>query len=125
MNPNNETIPDSRMRPKLIEFYNSTNIILDRFMARNSPVWFIHPFLSKNISMTNLTLLAPRSIGNTDGLDPDSCENVLMDSCYIDVGDDGVSIKVRRGFGRKDGTKKKTETEQQSSNITISQTNRI
>ena len=95
MNPNNETIPNSRMRPKLIEFYNSTNIVLDRFTARNSAVWFIHPFLSKNISMTNLTLLAPRSVGNTDGLDPDSCENVLMDSCYIDVGDDGVSIKVR------------------------------
>ena len=94
MNPNNETIPSWRMRPKLIEFYDSTNIVLDRFTARNSPVWNVHSFLSKNIAMTNLTVLAPRSVGNTDGLDPDSCENVLMDSCYIDVGDDGVSIKV-------------------------------
>jgi polygalacturonase len=95
MNPTNRTMPGSRMRPKLIEFKNATNVVLDRFTARNSPVWFIHPFLSKNITMTNLTLLAPRSIGNTDGLDPDSCENVLADSCYLDVGDDGVSIKVR------------------------------
>ena len=95
INPNNDTMPQTKMRPKLIEFYNSTNIVLDRFTARNSPVWFIHPFLSKNIAMTNLTVLAPRAVGNTDGLDPDSCENVLMDSCYIDVGDDGVSIKVR------------------------------
>ena len=93
-NPTNETIPKRRSRPKLIEFYNSTNIVLDRFTARNSPFWFIHPFLSKNISMTNLTVLAPRAVGNTDGLDPDSCESVLMDSCYIDVGDDAVSIKV-------------------------------
>mmetsp|Transcript_17002 Transcript_17002/g.35524 ORF Transcript_17002/g.35524 Transcript_17002/m.35524 type:complete len:512 (+) Transcript_17002:159-1694(+) len=92
-NANNETILKTMFRPKLIEFYNSTNIVLDRFTARNSPVWFIHPFLSKNITMTNLTVLAPREVGNTDGLDPDSCENVLMDSCYIDVGDDGVSIK--------------------------------
>ena len=93
-NPNNETIPNDRMRPKLIEFHNSTNIVLDKFTARNSPNWFIHPFLSKNIAMTNLTVLAPRAVGNTDGLDPDSCENVLIDSCYIDVGDDGISIKV-------------------------------
>ena len=50
---------------------------------------------SKNVSTTNLTVLAPRSVGNTDGLDPDSCENVLIDSCYIDTGDDGISIKVR------------------------------
>mmetsp|Transcript_27325 Transcript_27325/g.64038 ORF Transcript_27325/g.64038 Transcript_27325/m.64038 type:complete len:575 (+) Transcript_27325:49-1773(+) len=99
MNPNNETIPSWRMRPKLIEFYNSTNIVFDRFTARNSPVWTIHSYLSKNIVMTNLTVLAPRSVGNTDGLDPDSCENVLMDSCYIDVGDDGVSIKSTNHSG--------------------------
>ncbi len=94
-NPNNETLPTIWQRPKLIEFYNSTNIVLDRFTARNSPLWFIHPFFSKNIAMTNLTILAPREVGNTDGLDPNSSENIIMDTCYIDVGDDGVSIKVR------------------------------
>jgi len=99
INPNNETLPDGWSRPKLIEFYNSTNIILDRFTARNSPFWFIHPFLSKNIAMTNLTVLAPREVGNTDGLDPDSSQNVLMDTCYIDVGDDGVSIKSTNHSG--------------------------
>ena len=43
-----------------------------------------------------LIVLAPRSVGNTDGIDPDSSENVIIDSCYIDVGDDGISIKVRK-----------------------------
>ena len=42
-----------------------------------------------------LIVLAPRFVGNTDGIDPDSSENVIIDSCYIDVGDDGISIKVR------------------------------
>jgi len=92
-NPNNETLPPHRFRPKLIEFSESTNVVLDRFTARNSPVWFVHPFLSSNILVTNLTVLAPREVGNTDGLDPDACENVHIESCYIDVGDDGVSIK--------------------------------
>ena len=100
-NPNNEMLPTIWQRPKLIEFYNSTNIVLDRFTARNSPLWFIHVFLSKNIAMTNLTILAPREVGNTDGLDPDSSQNILMDTCYIDVGDDGVSIKVRI-FGNRE-----------------------
>ncbi len=88
-------MPKGLMRPKLIEFYNSTNIVLDRFTARNSPNWFIHPVRSTNILVTNLTILAPREVGNTDGFDPDSSQNILMDTCYIDVGDDGVSIKVR------------------------------
>lgn len=30
----------------------------------------------------------------TDGVDPDSCVNCLVEDCHIDVGDDGVSIKA-------------------------------
>jgi polygalacturonase len=93
LNPSNATIPKQIMRPKLIEFYNSTNIIMKQFTAQNSPNWNIHPFACQNVIMKNLTVLAPRAIGNTDGIDPDSCVDVVMDSCYIDVGDDAVSIK--------------------------------
>jgi polygalacturonase len=92
-NPTNATIPKEMMRPKLIEFYDSRNILLQRFTAQNSPNWHIHPFVCDNVVMKNLTVLAPREVGNTDGIDPDSTQNVLMDSCYIDVGDDGVSLK--------------------------------
>jgi polygalacturonase len=93
MNPSNATIPKQMMRPKLIEFYNSSNVVLQQFTAQNAPNWNIHPFACRNVTMKNLTVLAPRAIGNTDGIDPDSCVDVIMDSCYIDVGDDAVSIK--------------------------------
>jgi polygalacturonase len=93
LNPSNATIPKQIMRPKLIEFYNSTNIMMKQFTAQNSPNWNIHPFACQNVIMKNLTVLSPRAIGNTDGIDPDSCIDVVMDSCYIDVGDDAVSIK--------------------------------
>ncbi|KAG7354121.1 endopolygalacturonase [Nitzschia inconspicua] len=93
LNPSNATLPKQMMRPKLIEFYNSTNIVLQQFTAQNAATWTIHPFACRNVTMANLTVLAPRAIGNTDGIDPDSCVDVMMDSCYIDVGDDAVSIK--------------------------------
>jgi parallel beta-helix repeat protein len=83
------------MRPKLIEFYNSSNIVIKGITAQNSPNWCIHPYASTNITIQNTTVLAPREVGNTDGIDPNSCTNVLIESCYIDVGDDGISIKVR------------------------------
>ena len=51
--------------------------------------------------MANLTILAPREVGNTDGLDPHSRQNILMDTCYIDVGDDGISSKVSMYNGEK------------------------
>jgi hypothetical protein len=93
LNPSNTTIPKQIMRPKLIEFYNSTNIVMKQFTSQNSPNWNIHPFACRNITMKNLTVLAPRFVGNTDGIDPDSCIDVVVDSCYIDVGDDAISIK--------------------------------
>ena len=36
---------------------------------------------------------APRDHGNTDGVDPDSCDDVHVSDVLIDVGDDAVSVK--------------------------------
>ncbi|KAL3912045.1 MAG: hypothetical protein SGARI_001351 [Bacillariaceae sp.] len=100
LNPTNHTIPKEMMRPKLIEFHNSKNILLQQFTAQNSPNWHIHPYVCDTVIMKNLTVLAPRQTGNTDGIDPDSTQNVLMDSCYIDVGDDAVSLKSTNVSGQ-------------------------
>lgn len=37
--------------------------------------------------MANLSVLAPRDHGNTDGVDPDSCDDVHVTDVLIDVGD--------------------------------------
>ena len=44
--------------------------------------------------MADLTILAPRLVGNTDGIDLDSCVNVTMVDSLVDVGDDGICIKA-------------------------------
>ena len=48
-----------------------------------------------------MTVLNPRNVGQTDGVDPDSCVDCVVEDCHIDVGDDGVSIKAYdiRGVG--------------------------
>ena len=45
-------------------------------------------------AVANMTILAPRLIGNTDGIDLDSCVNVTMIDSLVDVGDDGICIKA-------------------------------
>ena len=80
-------------RPKLLEVIDSTGVTLRGMTFRNSPFWTLHTLYCNDVRFEGLTVLAPRAVGNTDGIDPDSCSDVLIDSCHVDVGDDGISLK--------------------------------
>ncbi|KAH7387565.1 hypothetical protein KP509_16G030400 [Ceratopteris richardii] len=80
-------------RGHLIEFMNSSDIVLSSIVLRNSPFWTVHPVYCNNVMIHNLTILAPWDSPNTDGIDPDSSSNVCIKNCYISNGDDLISIK--------------------------------
>ena len=82
------------LRPSLIELMRCTNILFDGFTAQNSPFWTIHPVLSTNITARNFTSQAP--VPNTDGFDPESCTDVLVQNATIKVGDDAIAVKAGR-----------------------------
>lgn len=88
------------LRPNFIQFYECKNILMEGFTVKDSPMWIIHPVLSENITIRSIT-----SIGagpNNDGLDPESCKNVLIENCYFDTGDDCIAIKSgRNSDGRR------------------------
>ncbi|XP_077230851.1 putative polygalacturonase [Tasmannia lanceolata] len=81
-------------RGPLVQIMWSTDIRISNITLRNSPFWTLHPFDCKNVTISNVTILAPVfEAPNTDGIDPDSCENVVIEDCYISVGDDAIAIK--------------------------------
>lgn len=80
-------------RPRLIEFMYSSNLIIEDLTLQNSAFWTVHPYASTNIVVQRLRILAPGYAPNTDGVDPDSCKNVVIQDCYFSVGDDGIAIK--------------------------------
>jgi len=82
------------LRPTLIELYECKNILIENLTLQNSPFWTLHPVFSKNITIRNLTIYG--STLNDDGVDPDSCEDVLIEDCRIKTHDDAISIKAGR-----------------------------
>ncbi|XP_057519765.1 probable polygalacturonase isoform X2 [Amaranthus tricolor] len=80
-------------RPHLIEFINSTDIIISNLTFLNSPFWNIHPIYCSKVVIQNLTIRAPYDSPNTDGIDPDSSNEVCIEDCNISTGDDLVAIK--------------------------------
>ncbi|KAE8697974.1 U-box domain-containing protein 27-like [Hibiscus syriacus] len=49
--------------------------------------------LGFHVTVWNVTILAPLDSPNTDGIDPDSSDDVCIEDCYISTGDDLISIK--------------------------------
>jgi polygalacturonase len=88
------------IRVNFIQFIEVNNILIDGVTIVNSPMWEINPVLCKNITVKNITVVSHGP--NNDGCNPESCNDVLIDNCYFDTGDDCVSIKSgREEDGRK------------------------
>lgn len=81
-------------RPKLISFDNCSRVTLRDITLLNSPGWTVHPVLCRNVTIDNLTIVNPADSPNTDGINPESCSNVRISNCHIDVGDDCIAIKA-------------------------------
>ena len=84
----------SHMRPQFIQFNRSENILLEGITITNSPFWVIHPFLSKDIVIRNVKVWAHGH--NNDGVDPEMSQNILIEDCVFDQGDDAIAIKSGR-----------------------------
>ncbi len=90
------------LRPNLIVLENCDGILLEGVTFQNSGAWNIHPLGSRNIIIRNLTVRNPWYASNGDGLDIESCYNVLVENCTFDVGDDAICIKSGKNeYGRK------------------------
>ncbi|XP_057800139.1 probable polygalacturonase isoform X2 [Salvia miltiorrhiza] len=80
-------------RPYLIEIMYSENVQISNLTLVNSPSWNVHPIYSSNVIVQGLTILAPVTSPNTDGINPDSCTNTRIEDCYIVSGDDCIAVK--------------------------------
>ncbi len=92
----------SFLRPNFVQFYKCRNILIQGVTLRNSPMWNIHPVLSSNITVRDISVISHGP--NNDGCNPESCKNVLIENCYFDTGDDCIAIKSgRNNDGRRVG----------------------
>ena len=80
-------------RPCLIYFEHCERVRIEGVKLTMSPAWTVHPLFSNNVVIHGITIQNPSDSPNTDGINPDSCTNVRISDCLIDVGDDCIAIK--------------------------------
>ena len=80
-------------RPKLVFLNHCENVRFHGILGRNSACWNFHPFFCKNVHFYNIAVEAPKDSPNTDGTDPESCDDVRYIGIRFSVGDDAIAIK--------------------------------
>jgi polygalacturonase len=92
------------LRPNLLVFTSCKKVLLEGITFQNSPAWNIHPLMCEDLTVRNVYAKNPWYAQNGDGIDLESCKNVLIEGSTFDVGDDGICIKSGRdAAGRKRG----------------------
>ena len=96
------------LRPVMVNIIGCKNVLLEGVTFENSPAWNLHPLMSENVILANLTVRNPWYSQNGDGVDVESCKNVVITNCSFDVGDDAICMKSGKG---EDGWKRAMPTE--------------
>jgi len=83
--------PEAAIRPSFLALIDCKNVLLEGFTIGSGPNWTIHPIYCENIIIRRVNVLTDGP--NNDGIDPDSCRNMLIEHCVFDTGDDCVVLK--------------------------------
>lgn len=91
-------------RPNMVVLTNCKKVLLQGATFQNSPAWCLHTLLCEDLTLRGVRVRNPWNAQNGDGLDAESCKNVLIENSTFDAGDDGICIKSGRDEeGRKRG----------------------
>lgn len=77
--------------PCVLEFLYCHNLLIKGIRILNGAYYHIHPFNCTDITVDSVTIVG--LYHNADGIDPDSCSNVLIQNCDITTTDDSISLK--------------------------------
>lgn len=84
----------AHFRPQFIQFNRCENVLMEGITINNSPFWTIHPYMCKDVVIRDVKVWAHGH--NNDGVDPEMCQNMLIENCVFDQGDDAIAVKSGR-----------------------------
>ena len=96
------------LRPVMLKFVKCKNVYLQGVLFQNSPAWNLHPLMCENLIVDDVYIKNPEYAQNGDGLDVESCKNVIIYRSTLDVGDDAICLKSGKD---EDGRRRGIPTE--------------
>ncbi|NGZ86190.1 glycoside hydrolase family 28 protein [Duganella aceris] len=85
---------NANLRPQFVQFNRCRNVLIEDISIVDSPFWVLHPYLCRDVVIRRVKITANGH--NNDGVDPEMSQNVLIEDCVFDQGDDAISVKSGR-----------------------------
>jgi len=82
------------LRPAMIEPFSCSNLLIEGIKLIDGTFWSVHPICCTNVTIRDVEVDSHND--NSDGCDPESCFNVLIENCFFKTADDGIAIKSGR-----------------------------
>ncbi|TWU38894.1 Exo-poly-alpha-D-galacturonosidase precursor [Novipirellula aureliae] len=79
--------------PRLMRMENCDHLKFSGVTYRRSAFWGLHLVDCRNVHFDAVTIFSRENNRGNDGIDMDGCENVLVENCDINSGDDAICLK--------------------------------
>lgn len=84
-------------RPTVIYIEKSNHITVKEVTITGAPFWTLHPAGCNDVLISQIRILNPLDVANSDGIDPDHCTNVRIANCHVECADDCICLKNSKG----------------------------
>jgi polygalacturonase len=85
----------NQSRTSFVQPYLCTNVLIQGLTLKGATFWQFHPVLSNYVLFDEVAATNSGN-GNNDGLDPESCDHVVVRNSSIKARDDAMAIKSGR-----------------------------
>ncbi|HET6443867.1 MAG TPA: glycosyl hydrolase family 28 protein, partial [candidate division Zixibacteria bacterium] len=79
--------------PRLMRMENCDQLTFSGIIFKRSAFWGLHLIDCRNIHFDAVRIYSRNNNRGNDGMDLDGCENVLVENCDINSGDDAICLK--------------------------------
>ena len=83
-----------RLRSSFVEPYRCDTVLIQGVTLRNSRFWQLHPTLCRHVTIDGVTTRPSGS--NSDGCDPECCDQVVIKNSTLLADDDNIALKSGR-----------------------------
>lgn len=90
-------------RPRMILFEDVENLCVRDVTLRDAAFWTLHMAGCRHVRINGIRILNAVRGANNDGIDPDSCQDVIISNCLVESGDDAIVVKSTKPMAARYG----------------------